>query len=263
MAEAVQLRGTPVILQAFDRIEIPTWALFYKRQCLFKCAGEDLEDSKAKLHGFLKQLEASNTSAIYQLAFYDGVKDKKKIRTVDDADNCYNVVLFNDEDYIAPGAVSRRDTYAALNQRLDDIAAQLAVRQKEDEEEEEDEPEKVGSVGSRMLAFLDKLLDNPVVEQKIGQVFSGWIDNLVTASPSIPITMHEQPREIGAMGAVPTAATEKPMITQEQALKIQASIEILATADPQLGDHLEKIAQLAQKNPNKYRNLITMLNTFI
>jgi len=263
MAEAVQLRGTPVILAAFDRIDISTWALFYKRKCLYKCVGEDVADSKATLHGFLKQLEASNTSATYELGFYDGLKDKKKIRTIEEADYAYNVVLFHDEEYPAPGAVSRQTGYSLIMQEIADVKAQLALRQKEDEEEEEDEPEKVAGVGSRLLTFLDKLLDNPAVEQKIGQIASNFLENLVT--PSKPITMHEQPREMGAMGAVPDEVAEpgKTMITQEQALKIQRSIEILAAADPNLGDHLEKIAQVAQSNPKKYKNLILMLNSFI
>jgi len=262
MAEAVQMRGTPLILAAFDRIDISAWGLFYKERCLFRCAGEDLQESRAQLQGFLKQLEQSNTTTIYSLRFYEEVKDKKKIKPGLEPDYAYNVTLFNDEDYPAPGAVSRQSGYSLLMQELQDVKAQLAIRQKEDEEEGDDEPEQVGSVGSRLLAFLDKLLDNPVVEQKIGQLASGWLDNLLT-TPSIPITMNGQPREAGAMGSVPGAATEQPMITQEQAQKIQTSIEILAAADPQLGDHLEKIAQLAQKNPNRYRSLITMLNSFI
>lgn len=70
--------------------------------------------------------------------------------------------------------------------------------------------------------------------------------------------MNTQQQQLGSMGDIPQA-----QITQDQADKIQRSIAILAAVDPQLGDHLEQISNLAQKNPNKYRSLITMLNTFL
>jgi hypothetical protein len=262
MGKAVQLRGTPQILAAFDRIEIPTWALFYENKCLFKCVGESMSDSKATLEGFLKQLERSNTTAMYDLRFYEDLKDKKKIKAGLDPDYSYNVMLFDAEEYPSPGTVTRREGYAQILQRMDEFEARQAIRAKEEEEaEEEDEPEAVSGVSS-ILGFFNRLLDNPEVQNKLGQVFSGWIDNLVKPSNSLP--MNNTPREIGAIGSAgSTQPAEQPMITKEQADKIQAAITILAGVDPELGDHLEAIAQIAQKKPAQYRSLITMLKTFV
>lgn len=258
MGKAVQLRGTPVILQAYDRIGIPTWALFYEQKCLFKCGGENLEESKAILRQFLQQLEQSNTSATYDLRFYEELKDKKKIKAGTEPDYSYNIVLFDPEEYPSPGALTRREGYATILQELQDVKAQLALRQKEEEDEEE---EAVGS-GPGWIGAVNKLLDNPDIQQKLGDRILGFLDNLLSKSINqLPMTTQ---REAGTIGSTGNPHTQTPVtITQEQYEKIQSSVQVLAGIDPQLGDHLEKIAQLAQKNPVRYKSLISMLNTFV
>lgn len=260
MGKAVQLRGTPNIMTAFDSLKITSCALFYESRCLFKSAGENLEDTRAILQGFLKKLEMSNTTAMYELRLYEDVKDKKKIKASTEADYAYNVMLFDPEEYPSNGMVTRREGYALVMQELQDIKAQMAI-QKQEEEEEEDEPESVSGV-SNILGFFNKLLDNQEVQNKIGQLVTGWMDKLLLPAPAINTFPMSTPHEAGAMGSVP-GAPGQAMITQEQALKIQSSIEILAGIDPQLGDHLEKIAQLAQKSPGKYKTMISMLNSFV
>jgi len=260
MGKAVQLRGTPNIMTAFDSLEITSCALFYESRCLFKTAGESLDVTRAFLQGFLKKLEVSNTTAMYELRFYEDVKDRKKIKVSTEADYAYNVMLFDPEEYPSTGMVTRREGYALVLQELQDLKAQMAI-QKQEAEEEDDEPEAVTGT-SNILGFFNKLLDNQEVQNKIGQLVTGWMDKLLLPAPASNTFPMTTSNEAGAMGSIP-GAQGQAMITQEQALKIQSSIEILAGIDPQLGDHLEKIAQLAQKSPGKYKTMISMLNSFV
>jgi hypothetical protein len=50
--------------------------------------------------------------------------------------------------------------------------------------------------------------------------------------------------------------------TQEEINKCETALSILAQADPNLGDHLLKLAKIAQHQPETYQQLIQMLETF-
>lgn len=254
MGKAIQLRGTPAILKAFDSIAIANWALVYDRQILFKCAGEQLEESKSVLEGFIKQLEKSRTSAQYVLHFYEDIKDRKKIRISTESDFAYNIEIFDAEEYPEPNSVRRRDGYALITDRLDAIDAKLALK----DEEETDEEDTIGATPG-WLGAVNKILDNPAVQKGLGDRLMQMLDSFLkpTQAPAMP-------KQLGTIGGTGQEASDAiTQITQEQYDKIQTSVQILAGIDPQLGDHLEKIAQLAQINPKKYKSMIGMLQTFL
>jgi len=261
MAKAIQLRGTPSIMKCFDSMEIPNWAWIYDRQIQHKSAGESLAESRSILEGFLKQLERSRSSAQYMLCFYEDIKDRKKIRISTEADFSYNVCLFDPEEYPEPGSVTRRESYQQLADSLAQTNAQIALLIKQREEEQEEDDESVSGRGSGLIGAIDKLLDNPKIQERLGEKIIGWVDSIL--SPTPPPAM--QNKQIGAMGNVSGQPTGQPIkeITQEQYDKINAAVSILASIDPNLGDHLETIAKLAQEKPKKYSSLITMLNTFL
>jgi hypothetical protein len=244
-------------MQAFVNCNVTAWAIFSDKQLLSKDAGSTLEESRQVLEGLLKSMERSNTSAIYTLCLYEDIKDRKKIKISTEPDFSYNFMLFDAEEYPAPGAVTRREGYRQILDEIDLLKAQLALKTKE-EEEDSDETEGVGERPGGIMGMIDKLLDNPRVQEKLGERMMTWFDTLLSPAPVNDVPMNKQ---IGAMGN--NGQEGLVQITQDQADKIQQSIAILAVVDPQLGDNLEKIAQLAQKNPKKYLSMIHMLNTFL
>lgn len=259
MARPVQFRNTAAIMQAFVNSDVKAWAVFSDKQLLSKAVGDTLEESRQILEGLLKSMEKSNTSAIYTLCLYEDIKERRKIKISTEPDFSYNFTLFDNDEYPAPGTVTRREGYARLEDKLETLQAQIALMVKGDEEEDDDET--VGKPASGWLGAIDKILDNPKVQEKLGEKLMGWFDQLLTSTPA---TM-QSPKQIGAMGSTGDAAPPGPIteITQDQYDKINSSIAILASIDPQLGDHLAAIAKLAREKPQKYKNLITMLNTFL
>lgn len=245
-------------MQAFNNCQIAAWALFCDRNLLHKHAGKDFSESQQLLQGLLKSMEKSNTIATYTLCLYEDVIDRKKIKASTEPDFRYNVTLFDQEEYPAPGSISRREGYARLEDRFDQIEAKLALLMDQPEDEDEEDTEAIGSKPSGLLGMLDRLLDNPRIQEKVGEKILGWIDTF---------TENMQPmadKQIGAMGnnGQPQAGPIRE-ITQDQYDKINNSVAILAGIDPKLGDHLAAIAKLAQEKPVKYNSLIMMLNTFL
>ena len=48
--------------------------------------------------------------------------------------------------------------------------------------------------------------------------------------------------------------------TEDEIIKINQAVELLALQDPMLGTHLMKLADLARKDPAQYKMMLTMLN---
>ena len=261
MAKPTQFRGTPAMMKAFCNVKIAAWAVFYDKQLLHKFAGTSFQESEQELSQLLKGMEGSNTSATYTLCLYEGVKERKQIKPSTEPDFSYNFTLFDNDEYLSPGTVSRREGYALILDKLSTLETKVELQAAKDLEEQDDGKEEIGSVQTTALGAINKILDNPKVQQHIGDKFCDFIDNIFSTSKNP--AMEGQTKQLAAsMGDV---QTNEPItqITQEQADKINNSVQILAGLDPNLGDNLERIANLAQKNPKKYRSLITMLNTFI
>jgi len=261
MASAIQYRGITSILQGFDEAEISTWAVVYNRQIIGRSAGKSQVESREELETFLKSIAKSNTTAQYTLNLYDGLKDKKKIRLTLEPDISANFVIYDSEDNPSPVYSGRRNMYADIVDRLDALDAKMALRTKA-EEEDSDEEDGVGETGGGILGAINKILDNPRVQEDIGTWLIGLAKSIKISLPQL--TPPPMTKEVAQMGNTGQQLAEgEPAITQEQAEKIQRSVQILASLDPNLGDHLEKIALVAQQNPRKYNNLIGMLNTFL
>jgi hypothetical protein len=257
MAKAVHFKGRPVIMKAFSNVQLSAWAIVQDNRLLYKCAEAKVDESETMLEEFLKSLERSNSGAIYELRLYEEVKDRKKIKLSLEPDFSYNFTLFDPEEYPAPGTITRREGYARLEDKLDALDAKIALLKEEQQEDEED------SVGapppeSALERMLNKILEQPKAQDKIGEIFCGLVDKLFSSNTE-PMAENKQ---IHAMGNVNDNAPIKE-ITQEQLQKIQQAVEILAGIDPGFGDNLMKIAQLAQNNLKKYRSLVMMLNTFV
>lgn len=260
MAKAVQYRGTPKILMAFREQDVPNWALLLDGKILKKYAGEKMNDSTATLEAFLKSLEASGTTTTYELRLYEDLTDPKKIRPATDPDYAYNVTLFSDE-YQSSGQQSRTAGFDRLCDKIDNMELQIAMMKKEEEETEEAPPAEVSGLGGGFIGAINKMLDNPDVQQKLAERFFGFFDKLMSPAPAPIVPMTRQLGAIGSPGdAAPPPITE---ITQEQMDKIQGAVNILAGLVPNLGDTLMLLAGSAQQDPKGFNKKIGLIKTFL
>jgi len=259
MGKAVQFRGSPQLLKAFGNVQIPAWSVMYDRRVIHKYASTDFTESEDLLKQFLKGLEQSNSTAEYILNLYEDVTDRKKIKASLEPDYSYNFTLFNDEDYPSPGQISRSSGYAMLLDKFNQLEEKI------DKKKEEEESEQIGATEPTWVQHINKLLENPKVQDKIGEITCSVIEKVGAIvdgiiSPTKTLPMFNRAASMGGVEEQPGAIKE---ISQENFDKINKAVSILASIDAELGDNLMKIAELAQNNPKKYKSLTTMLKTFL
>jgi hypothetical protein len=253
MSKAVQLRGKNQVVKAFTNIGEKAWAIDYGRQQLHKCVGTDPQDAAAQLDDVLKIFQEANSQTSYTLRIFCEIDNVSKIKPSTEPDYSYNLTLFNDDDERSP-AMNRRDYYLEkMIDRLDQLEAKIAVREEEDVGEQEGVGDLPLTPAQTLINHLNKILDLPAVQNKIGEITCGFFDKLFKPGPMNKATA-------GAIGSTP----DQPItdISQADIEKINNAVQILAHIDPNLGDNLTMLATIAQNNPKKYQSLAGMLKTF-
>lgn len=247
MFESVQFRGIPNTIAAFNSRDCEVWSVWNKKQMLCKGTGAD------QLENFLKMVAQSGTKAVYTLKIYEDFQEAKQVKSNTPDDGSINFVLIDDEQY----EIERKARSGpSLNERLDKI--EMLLSQQEEEEEEENEP---GDIVAGLLQQPEKL------EQliNIGKSLLGF----TSQSPAINSTIVRRIAGVETMNTnndfERSSAQSQTSIpdgeTDEQKLRRLANaIDCLEIHDPNLIEHLEKLANIAATNPKKFKGLITMLD---
>lgn len=243
---AVQFRGMEDVIQAFVNVSPPYWALFNGKTMLEKYDEGDPVAGEQRFKEFLRFLSRSNTTSVYRLQTYDDLPAAGKIKPSTEPDRSFNFTLY---DYSEHPTEFRQGTSAALDKiaaRLEAMESKLAVLEQEDEPEE-----RLSGIGAK----IEKLLEVPAVQSKIGEVISGFIDRIFPQK-HIPMESFTQAAAAspGVLNGVPSGGEDAEL------QKLNAAVGILFQIDPLLGSHLLRLAQVAQKDPGKYNQIISMLN---
>ena len=182
------------------------------------------------LDDYLSALDQrSNDTNTYTLCVYDLPKDSK-INSSTQCDASFNFrILDTIEDHY------QNKIGGALDARISGIEEKLdAVLHPESEE-----TEKPG-----VWDFMNKLFEHPQIQQLIVTKVMGLVDGIGNVLSTAVAG------KAAAIGSADNGETEK----------LQTAVGILAGIDSKLGTHLLALAQMAQKDPGKYNNLISMLN---
>jgi hypothetical protein len=233
MAGSVQFRSSEAVLTAYENSNCPAWSLWQGGQLLFKFAGKTAEEAISALSNVLEMLgESSN--AIYTLKVYEDLgKDKLKNNTP--YDGSFNFRLNADSQELNQSQYRNYSGMKELQTQIAALSARLEAREAEGEEEGEEEDET-----ERQLGKIGALLNNPVVQQLAGLLFRGT--NLAPAPG---------PRAVASLGNVPPAPDQDQQINQ--------ALTILKEKDPKLGEHLTKLAQIAQSSPANFDYMLTLV----
>jgi hypothetical protein len=234
MAGSVQFRSSEAVLTAYENSSCPAWSLWQGGQLLFKFAGKTAEEAISALSNVLEMLgESSN--AIYTLKVYEDIGGKEKIKNNTPYDGSFNFRLNADSQELNQSQYRNYSGMKELQTQIAALSARIEAREAEsdDDDEEEDETE-------RQLGKIGALLNNPVVQQLAGLLFRGT--NLAPAPG---------PRAVGALGNVPPAPDQEQQISQ--------ALAILKDKDPKLGEHLTKLAQIAQSSPANFDYMLTLV----
>jgi len=243
----IQFRGVEQVMQAFENRDVDAWSMWQGKQFLFKGYGE------ADLRAILESIAVNSTNAIYTIRVYETINDVKNIKEKSECDGSFNFRLDDERQEITGAQYSRFTQNNSVFNRLAAIEEKLNNPPPADDDEEE---ETIGSVAIDIMKNPDKALKWAEV---IRNIFSfnqpqqppGSVRHL-----PISTTIQQQP---ASMGNVTQPAKE---LTEQELERLDKVTDLLFLKDPDFLVHLEKLAQIAENNPKKFKSLLTMLEIF-
>jgi hypothetical protein len=246
-ASAVHFRGIESVVTAYRSNRVGPWAIHNGKCVLFSSEDvgiDDVESGAEQLRGILKLMAGNGSESKMMLAVYK-IDEQTEITNKTEFFRSFNFTLYGvDEEspYVRRGSMISQE----INQRMDRLEA-LVLKLVEEEEEEEEEKE------PGLMGVLNGLSKNP----QVMQVVTGFIMNklgIVPPGGQLGKVAGMDNKSVGSMQSAPSN-----VLNQEQTEKAQRAIEILVGLDPDLGDHLLKIADIAKNQPVKYKMFASML----
>lgn len=235
VGRSVQFRGIKNAVKAYENMDIAPWGLFQGTQFLMKYEGTSVEDGSALLQEYLSALDLrSADSNTYTLCIYDSPGVKINNSTKYDASFNFRLV-----DNFADHADTKiAGTYENRLAGIEETLKQLVTP----------EPEEL-TPKDKLWDAIGKILEHPQVQQALATKVLTIVDGLGDAVGSIFKKPGYRP---AAIGQTTTAQSENE--------KLQEAVNILVKVDTQLGTNLLRLAHVAERDPEKYKTLIGMLN---
>jgi len=227
MARLIQFRGKEKVLDAFDKMNVPAWALFTDKELFTKGIGEEM------LIECLDLLSQGDSLPLYRLKVYEGITDASQIKDKTPCDGSFTFSFNEDQNYDGPyGETNRKNKLFQRLEALEDKVINGA--------EPEGEKETLGSVAMGLLkepAQLAQMID-------IGRALLGLPP--MYQQQTYPATLPAN--TIGNINAV------------DNGERIGKALMILEQNDPKLVIHLEKLAAMSEKNKTGFQSLLSMLD---
>lgn len=240
---SIQFIGLEETIKAFNYRNAEVWAIFDGKRLIHKGEGEN------ELREFLTMISNSGTTATYILKVYDDFSDPKNVKSNTPDDGSFNFKLFSVADGGAVGGIVRRH-YGDPVQA--EILAKLGALEQQINGEPDDEPDFMDQLGEAFIGMIQE-------PSRLNE-FMGALRNFSNPMPSNPIRAG-----IGNVSLMrePTNNNQGIELTEQNLQRIGDAIEKMAKVDGGIVEHLEKLAAVAEKNPGKFKSLVSMLDTFI
>lgn len=222
---AVQFFGRESVLSAFANRGIECWALFQGKHLI--TAGEGYEP----LNTFLQMLEPGGSAAQYALKVYRDIDDPENITDKTENNGSFTFKLSQ------PLGNLRVHNDIVL-QRLEAIEQRIAGVKSEEDEDDEEEEETIGKI------VMDYLKDPQKLSLALSAI-KGFISSAV--APAAPV-----PAVVGGIGS-----------DEEKLTRLSLVLDRLESKDPKIIEHLEKLADIADKKPGTFTMLLQMLENGI
>jgi len=233
--QPVLFNGARQVLQAYCDNGIANWAILAGKEIFTAFEDADITLGEAALAEALKLLEKGGSQGTLTLRVYPD-----NIGTITYSSvplRGFNFRLYEENGSPWHQNQARIAELEAQNLRL--------IEALESAKEEDDEEEKPSSILSGIQSVVGQILQDPDMKQMI-MAGVGTLLHKVTG-------MFNRPAQVAGVQNRPT---EFP---QDQINKVDQALDILEAIDAQLGDHLLKLAAIAQSNPGTYKMLLGML----
>ena len=236
MGSDIQFVGIDDLIDAYVDRGVDRWALFAGKRPITQ--GEGADD----LRSFLMRIAKSQTTATYILKVFEDLGEEKiRVNTPDDGS--FNFKLFSVFGTGTVGSHYGGSIQEKILERLDGLEAKLM------------EPGDDGIVGQITKAFIG-MLEEP---HKLHD-FIGALNGVNPPSGTLP-PFAGRMNAVGSMArTAPKSSVNYPeVITEQNAERISLVIKKLAAYDPKFLEHLEMIADIAEKTPAKFKTLLSLL----
>lgn len=248
-SNAVAFRGTKQVVGAYVANDMPSWAICNGKPAdiMFAYEGDDIEEGSALLEETLKRMCTGSSTAAYTFRAYQ-LNKGSKILSNTPHNRAFSFKLYEDEgeDY-SPFEAGRRHSEREAEEKIAALQSQIDVLKKQiEEDEDEDNP---GGV----QGFLSGIMEDPTMKQVLVRALAGIVSKVV------PMGEPMQPASVAGVGDTGQLVS---VLQPGQPEKVQQAINVLCAKDPELGDHLLKLAAIAMNNPNQFNMLIGMLSSF-
>lgn len=231
---SIQFLGLEPVLQMFINRGIETWGLFQGKQ--FLSAGEGVDG----LRQYLTAVAPYGSQAIYTLKIYTGNPDPDDITDKTQSNGSFNFKLTEG----VAGAPAKVGGYGMG--ALDPITAKLHEL-----------------VAAKVGDAIEDILNPKPEKQDIGDVLMGYLDDpdaLATVLGAIGkiFNKNPMPAQLGQVAGIGAPRVH----TEERVQRLAAALDRLERVDPNLVEHLEKLADLGEQEPDIYRSMVKKLKLF-
>lgn len=246
------------IIDKFTLNEAPYFLIVDGRNtCLGKNTKHSgIDDAADRLKSFLEELD-TDSKTVFKIYCYENLptgklnEEVKKIVTRGDHDYLLTYNAFtpkerptptisgDNQERVVQWKVDRLRFEEEMRQQLADLRALLLQREVQDNEETEEEVEEQMQPNN----ILGALVSNPQIQTAIATGMVNLLGNFLKPNGQ------------------PTAVAGVPIDDDENDSdqRINAAIEILKVHDDKLPEHLEKLATMAENNPQQFKGLLNFL----
>jgi hypothetical protein len=224
---SVQFVGLQEIMKAFDNAGVINWSVWQGKNPNFYYGGDDENESRQELEGWLKMIAKRSNQAIYTLKFFEDWKGGKIPKTAQE-DFAFNFRVLDEFDEQTGMQIYKADRSNAVVEEIRLMRAEL-----KEIKEKAAVPGKIGNT-EEPLETWEKILDHPITMGLVGKIFG--IDMAGIAAMD------------GKLSGVPGDGN------------IDEIIEKLWVYDNALDTHLYKLLQIAEKNPGQFKMFLAMLD---
>jgi hypothetical protein len=233
-SNSIQFRGIESVITAYENREVGPWGLFNGKQFLFKYEGSDVSEGSNTLRTLLEEI-SKTSNAVYTLKVYEEIVGGR-IKENTPSDGSFNFKLDAPEQLErAQQYIGYSQTNKELLQRIEELEERLAER---------DEPETENKLG-----VIGEIIGHPTIQPLVQTLLQSIF------APKQPAQVPQQQQPVNN---VPMQRVSLNGINDDA--RLTQAVQALSECDPQLTEHLEKLARLAQDSPDSFKFLIATLD---
>jgi hypothetical protein len=260
-ARTVQFRSVDQVVDAYRLQDIPCFCVWCEGVPQFPYEPTDIEDGAAYLQTLLEVI-GKNSAAIYTLCLYKTVPEGE-LNNKTPFRCAFNFQLRRqgeDGSFPQPTGGGNYEMMRLLEMMQTSIK-KLELRL--DEQVDDDEEEEPRIPQPSRLGVLGEILSHPFMGPIAGELADKFVPGSgakIAAAMAMQQSMPSPPaagKPGGRLSGIPGAPAGQ--LSADQETKLTAAMETLRKLDPELGDHLLKLAQYAEKNFPGYQQLVAAL----